>query len=126
VDERCDARRAALLDEARFFARLSEIKYRSHCGADLPDAELNRLEAKAFRRLAGGEGLSAVLTDLAREWSGFAADNNRRVNAAPRVVRGPMAGHSSISHRWADPEKVLASVAYVRAVYRRLEDRPRD
>jgi hypothetical protein len=114
--------KAALLDEARFFARLSDARYRSPCGADLPDAELNRLEARAFRRLAAGEPLAAVVGDLEREWADFAAANNRRVNAAPKVARGPMAGHSSISHRWADPGRVAASVAYIRAACRRLEE----
>lgn len=113
---------AALLDYAHFFARLSEAKYRSRCGADLPDAELNRLEARAFRRLAAGEALADVVGGLRREWADFAAQNNRRVNAAPKVARGPMAGHSSIAHRWADPEKVAASVTYIRAACRRLEE----
>jgi hypothetical protein len=113
---------AALLDYARFCSRRSEAKYRSHCGADLPDAELHRLEARAFRRLAAGEPLAAVLGDLEMAWAEFAADNNRRVNSAPKVARGPMAGHSSLSHRWADPEKVAASVAYIRAACRAGED----
>jgi hypothetical protein len=40
-------------------------------------------------------------------------------NAAPKIKRGPSAGHSVIAHRWVDPDKFASRAIHIRAMARR-------
>ena len=53
-------------------------------------------------------------------WRAYAAENNAKINAAPKIKRGPSSGHSVISHRWTDPERFAASAVHLRAMARMI------
>jgi hypothetical protein len=77
--------------------------YSSKClsGTDTAEAPLHGLMADLFGAYANG--LDAFAACDAR-WRAYAAEQQARVAAAPKIKRGPSSGHSVIGHRWVSPD----------------------
>jgi len=97
-EELFDLARAALKDE--------EWCYSPACfsGADRAEAPLYACVRRFYERVAGGEDSRAVFASEDARWRAYAAENNAKVEAAPRIRRGPMSGASSIHYRHTSPE----------------------
>lgn len=88
----------------RFYSGMSEVLYKPGrlSGADAVDAEWYRLVADALRQvLTGVKDVQLSADWFLVEWKAFQASNNAKVDAAPNIKTGPMAGQSSIHYRWA-------------------------
>lgn len=85
----------------RFYAQQSEVKYRSPSGADKVDAERDRLTAAALRSVLMGRPVEEAVEWFRKEWAAFAREQNRKVDAAPKMRHGPMSGCSSIHYKAA-------------------------
>lgn len=93
--------RDKLVGWIKFYADSSDRKYRSPSGADKPDAHRDQLTATALRKVLAGTPVDAAVAWLRAEWFAFMISNNAKVNAAPKMRRGPMSGCSAIHYRYA-------------------------
>jgi hypothetical protein len=109
--------RDRMLVMARWYQARYEYCMKSWSGADRPDGELHRREAEACRRLARGEDVETVLSELQKGWEDFADENNRRVEAGFRMKYGPSAGLYAMHYKYADPNRGMYSDCYIRHIY---------
>lgn len=110
-----------LLYRMRCDGGLAESMIRSWSGADQADSEFYRLRRLFWVALWEGKDHESARADFVARWRAYAAANNARVDAAPKIKRGPSRGHSAISHRWVDPEKAESDIVTLQA---RAEVRP--
>ena len=103
----CPVYATAILGWARFHGDLSQALYQGvggfQNGSDPVDGECHRLVARAMRELWRGDGIDSVLSRYRNAWEDFASEQNRKVNAAPKIKNGPSSGHSVISYKHASP-----------------------
>lgn len=78
-------------------------QYRSMSGADVAEAHKYDLLADGLGCVGDGKDVDAVVAMLSAKWQAYASTNNARVEAAPKIKRGPSAGHSVIGHRHVCP-----------------------
>lgn len=95
-------------------------------GADAVDGERLRAVAKAFRRLGLGESLEIVVEEMKKEWVDFCTENNKKVEAAPKLRYGPSSGQSVISYKYAYPGRIDSDEIHVRSMYRTIRANARD
>ena len=90
-----------LLQAARDARDQAQRFYSPQCmsGADTADAPRYDLQADAFGCIASGKDVVAVLALCRAKWTAYCTENNAKVAAAPKISRGPSAGHSVIGHR---------------------------
>jgi len=119
-----EAQKEKFFELARRRRGLEQAKYRSWSGADKSDAELHRLEAGAFVKLGQGEPLDAVLGKLENDWKEFASEQNKKVESASKIKRGPMSGSSAAHYKWADPGRVDSSLVFLRNMYKDIMSKP--
>jgi len=105
----------------KFEASMSESKYRSASGADKVDAEKHRLICKFWRSLwTESPDVETSYRQLCESWSSFAAEMNRKVEAAPKLSHGGSAGLSSIHYKWANPDAIANDTPKIAAGLRSL------
>ena len=97
---------------------------KSFCGADQADSEIYFCERRVYVAVAGGISLEAALVEEEKAWRAYAERQREKVDAAPKVKRGPMSGHSAISHRWVDPEKFTSKARHIAFMVRRALEAP--
>lgn len=104
-------------DAARFARDRSTAAYAGASGADRADAPKHDILADVWCLLAAGAHPTPVIEWATSRWSWYRDANHARVEAAAKIKRGPMSGHSAISHEWvadsiaADVERVVTTVA---------------
>lgn len=96
--------REKLMRSARMYRDLCTSQYQSASGADVADAYKWDLLADGMGCIADGKDLDAVVALLSAKWEAYARENNAKVAAAPKIKRGPSAGHSVISYRHVCPD----------------------
>lgn len=106
-----DTRQEFLYREARIDHERYERDIRSNSGADRAESEFYRMRRKFWIALSEHKPYTEALAEFDREWREYAEQNNAKVSAAPKIKRGPMSGHSTISARWVSPDKVQADVS---------------
>jgi hypothetical protein len=102
-----EAQREALYSMAREADKRAESMIRSFSGSDQVDSERFYAERRVYVAVAHGTSVDEVIDAEDKRWRAFAAEQKRKVDAAPKITRGPSSGHSVISHRWVDPERFL-------------------
>lgn len=100
-----DTQKEALYVCARDAYAQGESMLKSFSGADQADSELYILARAFYVDVADGAPIDAALDRQEARWRQYAAGQKAKVDAAPKIKRGPMQGHSAISHRWVDPER---------------------
>src|SRR5277367_1077254 len=94
----------ALFTCARDAGAMGDAKLRSFSGADQADSELDYGARRVYVAVAHeGVDLEIAITREDARWRAYAVEQRRKVDEAPKIKRGPSAGHSVISHRWVDP-----------------------
>lgn len=110
--------------EAKLFARMrtageqEQHAYKSMLGADVAEAPIFSYVRHCYQLVWEGVELEAAITLCDAAWREYAAQNNAKVDAAPKIRRGPSAGHSSIHHRWTSPEKFQGTAIHIRQMVR--------
>lgn len=104
-----------LLSRAKGDFQLEESMLRSMSGADQADSEYFRLRRLFWLALRDGVPHAEARANLIAAWRAYAEGQQKKVDAAPKIRRGPMSGHSAISHRWVSPEKAEADIDVLQA-----------
>lgn len=107
--------REQLLDHVRNDGARAESMLRSWSGADQADSEYYRLRRLFWVALYEGESREAARAAFVARWRAYAAEQQKKVDAAPKLKRGPSRGQSAIAHRWVDPEKAESDVVVLQA-----------
>jgi hypothetical protein len=113
-----------MFHHARHWGELSRNYYQPEppgrllSGRDPIDAFQFGLVANAFRSLGEGQELESVLDKMRREWEEFCVGQEKIVNEAPKIKRGPMAGQSSAHYKWAGPKSIESNIIFVRNMYK--------
>lgn len=108
--------REKLMEAARRWRRMEEQAYHSMSGADVAEAPCHGMTADALACVADGKNLARTLAFFEAKWRKYAAEQASRVAAAPKIRRGPSAGHSVIGHRWVSPERFGDAARMIRAL----------
>lgn len=103
-----------LYECARIARDRADAMLRSFSGADQADSEAFFCERRVYIAVADGESLDDVLKTEDARWRAYATEQAKKVNDAPKIKRGPMCGHSAISHRWVSPEKFTGMMSHIR------------
>lgn len=88
---------------------------RSFSGADQAESEYFRLRRLFWVDLYEGKPATEAREKFIRSWRSYAAQNNAKVAAAPKIKRGPSRGHSAMSHRWVSEDKAETDVLVLQA-----------
>lgn len=86
-------------------------------GTDCAEAPLHGIIAKLWCKLAVGNDLEHCLMVADKEWREYATMQNRKVDSAPKIRKGPSSGHSVLSHRWVSPEGFETLIPHLRTMY---------
>jgi len=79
-------------------------------GSDRAEAEVHACERRVYVAVwQGGDLEDAILTED-KCWREHAAEMQRRVDAAPKLRRGPSSGTSAAIYLWVNPEKFSDAV----------------
>lgn len=113
-----DKQREGLFDLARDSAAMADSMLRSFSGADQADSEAHFCARRVYVAVATGSELEAALAAEDRRWRAYAAEQARKVDAAPKIKRGPCSGQSVISHRWVSPDKFEGMSSHIRIMVR--------
>ena len=105
-----------LMSSARSYRDIETRAYSGFSGTDCAEAPKHGLTADGLAALAEGKDPEATIALLSAKWRAYAEDNNRKVAAAPKTKRGPMAGHSAISHRWVSPDAFDSIAIFLRSM----------
>ena len=104
---------------ARDAYAMGDARLRSPSGADQAESELEFGASRVYVDIAhkGMDVEEAIAKEDAR-WRAYAAEQIRKVEAAPKIKRGPSSGHSVISHRWVNPDGFQTKAIHIRAMVR--------
>ena len=130
--------REALFVLARESRALGDHMLKSWSGSDQVDSELYFCENRVFA-FAGGQttmaldevtpfdptlaNLEQLIAEQDKRWRDYAANQARKVAEAPKIKRGPSAGHSAISHRWVSPDAFTNRAHHIRTMVKILKER---
>jgi len=118
-----DALREAYLKEARNAGERADRMIQSFSGTDQAESEAFRLVRLVWIDLYDGKDLEESLARHEAVWRKYAAEQARKVAAAPKLRRGPSSGHSVISHRWVSPDYFQGQASHIRTMARILRER---
>lgn len=96
--------RERLMESARFYRKMFDSMMNGMSGADRADAYKYDLVADGLGCIASGKELEATIAMLRAKWETYAKLNNARVEAAPKVKRGPYSGQSCIHYQHVSPD----------------------
>jgi hypothetical protein len=97
---------------------LGEAGLRSWSGADQADSELHFGASRVYVSVSRGTPLEEAIAKEDARWRAYADEQARKVNAAPRIKRGPSQGQSVIGHRWVNPDGFGIKAIHIRAMVR--------
>lgn len=109
-----EAFKAALCEQMRFEGGMMEHAYKSLSGADVAEAEKYRLARLVYVDVFQGLDLEESIAKHDAAWRAYAVAQATKVAAAPKIKRGPSAGHSVISHQWVSPEAFALKAIHIR------------
>jgi hypothetical protein len=120
VRELSEQQRGELAKLSEQHYRLGEAGLRSFSGADQADSEYWFGQARVYGAVLSGVPLEDALAGEDARWRAYAAEQQAKVSAAPKIRRGPSEGHSSIAHRWVSAEKFSGAFTHLRFMIRRI------
>lgn len=109
-----DEQKERLYACARTAGLLGDQMLKSINGADQADSEAYFCERRVYVAVADGTPLDEALATEDRRWRAYAAEQAKKIAAAPKITRGPSSGWSTIAHRWVDPDKFSRKFDYIR------------
>lgn len=74
-------------------------------GSDRAEAEVHACERRVYVAVWEGGDLEDAIATEEKRWRAHAAEMQRRVDAAPKLRRGPSSGTSAAIYLWVNPEK---------------------
>lgn len=98
---------------------MGDAKIKSWSGADQVDSEANYGARRIYIAVAHGQTFEEAFAVEDRRWRAFAAEQNKRVNNAAKITRGPYSGQSCMMHRWANPDKIAERKTHMRWMVRK-------
>ena len=107
---------------ARQAGELGDAMVRSLSGADKADSEVYFCERRVYVAVSQGVEVDAALAAEDARWRAYAAEQAAKVDAAPKIKRGPMRGHSAIHHRWVNPGLFKCREGHIRIMIRHALD----
>ncbi len=113
----------ALYAQARMEGDFGMSMVNGFSGADRADSEYRFCARRVYVAVAGGMPLEDAIAREDKNWRAYATEQVAKVNAAPKIKRGPMSGHSAISHRWVDAEKFANYAHHIRTMIKIIEKR---
>lgn len=119
---RPDAER--LFKLARQYRDMASRAYSGMSGADRAEAPAQDYTADAFGCIAQGKDIDAVLELLDRKWRAYAAEQQARVEAAPKTKHGPYSGQSSIHYRWVSADHFESKARHIRQICQQAGEKP--
>jgi hypothetical protein len=130
--------REALFKLARESYARGENMLNSFSGSDQADSELYFCENRVYSG-AGGQptqaldeatpwdptlaNLEQLIAEQDKRWRDYAAGQAHKVAEAPKIKRGPSAGHSAISHRWVSPDAFTNRAHHIRTMVKILKEK---
>jgi hypothetical protein len=114
-----EAQKEALYECARTAGARADSMLRSFSGADQADSECFFCERRVYVAVADGVEPEVAIAREDTVWRAYAKAQDAKVVAAPKIKRGPMQGHSVISHRWVDSGKFAAYASHIRFMVRK-------
>ena len=103
-----------LWDLARDAGRRWESSWSAWSGADRAEGEVWRYVRDIYVAAAQGQDVEAAIATADVEWRVYATANNGAIAKAPKIKRGPSAGHSTISHRYTSPDFLQSKLIHIR------------
>ena len=103
-----------LWDLARHAGARWEASWSAWSGADRAEGEVWRYVRDIYVAAAQGQDVEAAITHADEQWRVYATANNRAIEHAPKIKRGPSAGHSTIGHRYTSPEFLQSKLIHIR------------
>lgn len=106
---------------ARFAGERATRQYtqegRLFSGADVADAPRHSIIRSIWIGLANGCEQEHLFSNAKEDWIKYCEYANEKVESAPKIRYGPSAGHSVISHRWCDPNRIDSDIIHIRNLY---------
>ena len=109
-----------IFTQLRNLRKQEEYAYKSMSGADVSGAPMYAVQIRAYTRVWEGCDPELAITLADREWRSYAAENNRKIEAAPKTKRGPYSGQSVIHYRYTDPDRFNSTAIHLRAMFRMI------
>jgi hypothetical protein len=97
-------RQTALYEMVRQSQALGDSMLSGFSGADRADSELYFLEAQLYRDVSQGMSFEEAFHKADKRWREYAAGQQKKVDEASKIHRGPMAGQSAAHYKWVSPE----------------------
>jgi len=110
-----------ILDLSYQAGRRWRASWDSYSGTDRAEGEVFRCLELCYLAIAGGAEIEAAIADQDARWRQYAAENNAKVEAAPKIRRGGSAGLSVISHRWVSPEEFATRARHLRGMVQEIQ-----
>lgn len=79
-------------------------------GSDRAEAEVHACERRVYVAVWQGVDLEDAIATEDKRWREHAAEIQRRMDAAPKLRRGPSSGTSAAIYMWVNPEKFSDAV----------------
>jgi len=95
---------------------MEERAYKSLSGADVAQAPLFGYTADMLACIARGKAVKATVELFRKKWEAYCVLNNAKVEEAPKIEFGPMAGQSTIHYRWVSPESFRGHESLVKKI----------
>jgi hypothetical protein len=111
-----DGQRKSIFNLAAQAAQIGDGMIRSMSGADQADSEVYFCMRRVYVAFAQGVPLEEAIAKEDAYWRAYAKKQGEKVDAAPKIKRGPYRGVSAIQHRWVDPEKFQTHARHIRAM----------
>lgn len=108
-----------LLRAAKVYRDRATRAYKSISGSDVAEAPAYDFAADMLGEIAEGDDPEEVFDHYRKMWKVYAQEQRDRVEAAPKIVRGPMSGHSIIHHRWVSDYFIESHIETIRSLMNR-------
>ena len=95
--------------------------YASPSGGDQAEAPRHGFAADLYCLLGAGADPDEAWAHVTSAWTRYASEQRDRVERAPKLKRGPMAGQSSLHYRWVSDD--LTWAYHVMAMVKILTER---
>lgn len=97
---------------------LGDTALKSMSGADVAGSEMYFIQRRVYVMFWEGVDRETAIAEGERQWMAYAAQNNAKVDAAPKTKRGPYEGASSIHYRWTDPGRWTGTGIHLRQMHK--------
>lgn len=127
VSSRVDARpetpkQSALYEMVRQSQALGDSMLKGFSGADRADSELYFLEAQVYRDVSQGVPLATAMAKADARWREYAKGQQKKVDEAGKIQRGPMQGQSAAHYKWVDPEHFSHKASHIAFMVHKAEE----